>query len=463
MSQQSRRPPARAPAERARPTRTRIDRLVFQGNGMGRLPDGRVVFVPYTVPGDEVEIAVRERGGDFAQADLLRVLAPGPARVAPPCPHFGRCGGCQWQHLAYPAQLEWKRRVLEELLLRVGKLEGLEVRQPLVPAGPWGYRARAQFKVTGPGRPRIGFHQRDTHTVVDVERCPLLVPPLNAVLHALRGMQTPNLTALFPGVREVWVAAAAGTPDVLVSLFAPPRERGALRLLFHTLRAQVPGLCGVVLLAGEPRENPRATDWHGQPALREEVAGHRFRVGATGFFQVSGLAAGALTALVLEAAGLTGRERVLDLYGGVGTFTVPLAHRAAETVGVEGHPAAAADAGHNLARNACPAARMLHADVEQALADLAPRGPWDVVVLDPPRHGCSPRLLELLAGAAPRRVVYVSCDPSTLARDLGRLAGLGYVARWLQPLDLFPHTFHLETVALVTPAGFPCVAPANPG
>lgn len=430
---------------------------------MGRLPDGRVVFVPYTAPGDEVEIAVRGRAGDFAQGDLLRVAAPGPARVTPPCPYFGRCGGCQWQHLAYPAQLEWKRRVLEELLLRVGKLEGLEVRQPLAPAGPWEYRARAQFKVAGQGRPRIGFHQRDTHTVVDLARCPLLVPALNAVLRTLREMRTPDLATLFPGVREVWVAAAAGTPDVLVSLFARPRERGAARLLFHTLRAEVPGLRGVVLLAGEPRENPRVADWHGEPTLREEVAARRFRIGATAFFQVSGVAAGALTALVLEAAALTGRERVLDLYGGVGTFTVPLAHRAAETVGVEAHAAAAADAAHNLADNACPGARVVQADAEQALADLAPRGPWDVVVLDPPRQGCGPRVLELVAGAAPRRVVCVSCDPSTLARDVGRLARLGYVARWLQPVDLFPHSFHLETVALLTPAGFPCVTPDNPG
>jgi 23S rRNA (uracil1939-C5)-methyltransferase len=453
-------PPALRPSALAR---TRIDRLVFQGNGMGRLADGRVVFVPCAAPGDEVEIAVRGRAGDFAQADLLRVVAPGPDRVAPPCPHFGRCGGCQWQHLAYPAQLAWKRRVLEELLRRVGKLQAVEVREPLAPAGPWEYRARAQFKVARRGHPCLGFHQRDTHTVVDIGRCPLLSPALNAVLRTLREMRTPDLAALFPGVREVWVAAAAGTPDVLVSLFAPPRERGAVRLLFHTLRAEVPGLRGAVLLAGEPRENPRVADWHGEPALREEVAGRRFRIGATAFFQVSGVAAGALTTLVLEAAALTGGERVLDLYAGVGTFTVPLAHRAAETVGLEAHPAAAADGAHNLADNGCPAARMLRSDVEQGLADLAPRGPWDVLVLDPPRQGCSPRVLELLAGAAPRRVVYVSCDPSTLARDLGRLARLGYVARWLQPVDLFPHTFHLETVALLTPASFPCVPRDNPG
>jgi 23S rRNA (uracil1939-C5)-methyltransferase len=449
------------PGSDAGPIRARVERLVFQGNGLGRLPDGRVFFAPFTAPGDEVDIRVREARGDFVTADLVQVVRPGDGRTEPACPYFGRCGGCQWQHLAAPAQAAWKQRVLEELLVRVGKLHGIPVPAPLTPVGPWEYRARAQLKVAGRGR--IGFHQRETTRLVDVARCPLLDPRLNAVLRVLREMRTPDVTALFPGLQEVWLAAATGGPDVLVSLFARPRERGAVRLLFHTLREAAPGLRGVVVLEGGPRDNPRIADWHGDRSLTEHVGAWRFRIGATAFFQVSGLAAGALTTLVEEAAQTTGRERVLDLYCGVGTFTVPLAQRASEVVGVEAHPGAAADAAHNLAQSGCSHARVLRAEVEEALPALARQGPWDLVVLDPPRQGCSRRLLELLPGVDARRLVYVSCDPSTLARDLGVLARAGFQCRSLQPVDLFPQTFHLETVALLERSAFPCAPDANPG
>ncbi|RPJ61537.1 MAG: 23S rRNA (uracil(1939)-C(5))-methyltransferase RlmD, partial [Acidobacteria bacterium] len=194
---------------------------------------------------------------------------------------------------------------------------------------------------------------------------------------------------------------------------------------------------------------PRVVDWHGARALSEQVGAFRFRVDPMAFFQVSGVAATALTALVEEAADLTGRERVLDLHCGVGTFTVPLAHRAAEIVGVEAHPVAAQDAEHNLRLNRCPRARIVQAQAEHALPALARTGGWDVVILDPPRAGCSRQVLDALCARAPRRLVYVSCDPSTLARDLGVLTRGGFRCLRLQPVDLFPQTFHLETVAVL--------------
>jgi 23S rRNA (uracil1939-C5)-methyltransferase len=181
----------------------------------------------------------------------------------------------------------------------------------------------------------------------------------------------------------------------------------------------------------------------------EQVGAHRFRVDSTAFFQVSGLAAETLTRLVMESAALTGSERVLDLYGGVGTFTVPLAFHAKEVVGVEANAAAAADAVHNLRSNGCIGARIVHAQAEQALPALAQEGPWDLVVLDPPRQGASRRVLDDITGRAVPRIVYVSCDPSTLARDLGVLVPAGYRCTALAPVDLFPQTFHLEAVAVL--------------
>ncbi len=426
-----------------------IERLVFQGSGLGRLPDGRVVFVPYTAPGDEVEFEVTEARDDFLRGEIVRVLSPSSLRIAPACRFFGNCGGCQWQQLQYVSQLEWKRAILEELLVRVGKLSGMPVSSPMAPAGPWEYRARAQFKVFASRRLHIGFHQRETRRVVDIDRCPLLDARLNDVLRVLRQMRDPGLLSLFPRLREVWVAVGTGTGEVVVSLFSRTRDRATIRLLFHRIQAEVPTLQGIVLLDGDPRQHPRFVDRHGQGAILERVGEHRFRVDATAFFQVSGLAAESLTRLVVEASSLTGSERVLDLYCGVGTFTVPLARLAGAVMGIESHAAAAADAAYNLRENACPGARIIQAQVEQALPTLAKEGPWDLVVLDPPRQGCSRRVLEAITEMDVPRIIYVSCDPSTLARDLGILVPSGYRCASLQPVDLFPQTFHLESVALL--------------
>jgi 23S rRNA (uracil1939-C5)-methyltransferase len=351
--------------------------------------------------------------------------------------------------VAYPAQLDWKRRILEELLVRVGKLHAVPVAPAIDPGAPWEYRARAQFKVIGGARPCMGFHQRETNRVVDIDRCPLLDPRLNALLHAMRHMKHPSFFSLFRALREAWVALGTGTGEMLLSLFARAPDRGALRLLFHTLQETAPGLQGVVLLEGDPRQAPRIVDWHGAHLLHEQVDDARFQVGATAFFQVSGLAAARLTSLVLEGAALAGTERVLELYSGVGTFSIPLAKRARELVGIEANPAAAADGGLNLRQNGCANARFVQAQVEQALPGVAAEGPWDVVVLDPPRQGCSRAVLELLASVRPTRLIYVSCDPSTLARDLGVLVRAGYRCGSLRPIDLFPQTFHLESVALL--------------
>jgi 23S rRNA (uracil1939-C5)-methyltransferase len=426
-----------------------IERLVFQGDGLGRLPDGRVIFVPATAPGDEVDVQVEEDRGHFVRGAAVGMRKGSPLRVEPPCRYFGTCGGCQWQHLGYPAQLDWKRRILEELLVRVGKLEGVPIAPIIDPGAPWEYRARAQFKVIGGTRPCIGFHQRETNRVVDIDRCPLLDPRLNALLHAMRHMKHPSFFSLFQRLREAWVSLGTGTSEILLSLFARVQDRGALRLVFHTLQASVPGLRGVALLEGDPRQGPRLVDWAGSEALHEQVGDLRFRIGGTAFFQVSGLAATRLTALVLAEAKLVGTERVLELYCGAGTFTVPLAKKAREVIGIETNSAAASDGTNNLRENGCTTGRIIQGQVEQTLPALASDGRWNLVLLDPPRQGCSRAVIDRLAVMRVSRVIYVSCDPSTLARDLGVLARAGYRCVNLHPIDLFPQTFHLETVAVL--------------
>jgi 23S rRNA (uracil1939-C5)-methyltransferase len=426
-----------------------IERLVFQGDGLGRLPDGRVIFVPYTAPGDLAEIEIVEVRSDFVRGRLGRLLTPSTLRTTPPCRFYGSCGGCQWQHLPHASQLHWKREMLRELLARVGKLDGVPVADPVTPAAPWEYRARAQLKVSRGPRLSIGFHQRETNRVVDIDRCPLLDPRLNAVLAALRGLRHPPLARLFPGLREVWMALGNGTGEAVVSLFAGVRERAAIRLLYHTIQAALPTLQGVVLLEGDPRQHPRFVDRHGHGSIVEQVGDHRFRIDATAFFQVSGMAAGLLTSLVMGLADLKGSERVLDLYCGVGTFSVPLSRRAREVVGIEASATAATDCLQNLRSNGCAGARIVQAQVERVLPIILAEGLCDLVVLDPPRQGVSRLVLDAITGAAVPRVIYVSCDPSTLARDLGILTRAGYRCVSLHPIDLFPQTFHLEAVALL--------------
>jgi tRNA/tmRNA/rRNA uracil-C5-methylase (TrmA/RlmC/RlmD family) len=242
------------------------------------------------------------------------------------------------------------------------------VADPVTPAGPWEYRARAQFKVSGTPR-SIGFHQRETNRVVDINRCPLLDRRVNDILAILRAMKHPPLSRLFPGLREVCMALGTGTGKAVVSLFAGVRERAAIRLL--------------------------------------------------------------------------------DLYCGVGMFTVPLSRRAREVVGVEASAVAATDGVHNLLSNGCSGAQIVQAQVEQVLPTPLAGGPWNLVVLDPPRQGVSRQILDAIVGAAVPRVIYVSCDPSTLARDLGILTRAGFRCVTLHPIDLFPQTFHMETVGLL--------------
>ncbi|MBI3990489.1 MAG: 23S rRNA (uracil(1939)-C(5))-methyltransferase RlmD [candidate division NC10 bacterium] len=427
-----------------------IEKLVFRGDGLARTKEGQVVFVPYAAPGEKIRARIEAGKADYLQGALLEIIEPSPHRVVPPCPYFGTCGGCQWQHLSYPAQLEWKGRILKDLLVRIGKLLSIAQPPPIAFTRQWRYRARAQLKVVVQGeRCLIGFYQRDSHRVVDIEACHVLHPSLDQTLTVLRTLRYPSLARLFPDLTEIWLGVGERTGEVLILLCSFKGERRALRYLFHALREKVPGVVGVVHCHGDPRGDPILADWQGRPFYREQVAGMTFRVGAASFFQVSAEARESLLDLVLSFAGLQGEERVLDLYCGVGTFAAPLAKRAAQVIGVEGSSSAARDAIHNVRRNDVSNCRIIQASVEGALFDLAEEGPWDLALLDPPRQGLSPQALKGLLRLAPRKIIYISCDPSTLARDLAGLVQGGYRPLQIQALDLFPQTYHLEAVALL--------------
>ncbi len=405
-----------------------VERLTYGPDALARC-GGQVVFLPYAAPGDRVvaEVVARRRG--HLRARVAAVLAPSPARVAPACPVFGVCGGCQWQHLALEAQREAKRAVVIEQLRRVAGLRDPAV-PPVRPASaPLAYRSRITLAAEGR---RLGYHRLRSHALVEIDACPIAEPVLAAHLGAARAFAA----ALRAPLARVTIAAAPGGVALVARTTARPGP--ADRAATERLLVAEPSVRGAVVTDGAVRLVV------GDPTVRAPLEpGLEIEVPADVFTQVNPAANQLLVATVVGLVGAA--PRVLDLYCGAGNFALPLARRGARVHGVERAAAAVAAARANAARLGLAGATFVAANVTTALA-AAPAGSADVVVLDPPRAGAAPALGALAALRAPR-LVYVSCDPATLARDIRTLAAHGYRLGRLELLDLFPQTYHVETVA----------------
>ncbi len=406
-----------------------IERLAFGGDAIAH-HEGRVVFVPLAAPGDRIRATVTERHAERLHAALREVLAPGAARVTPQCPAFGACGGCQWQHVAPPAQRAAKHTIVAEQLARLGGIRDADVRPVRAPAAAWAYRAR--ITLVAEGR-RLGFRRARSRRLVEIPDCAIADPTLSAHLEAARAWAT----SLRSGPTRVTLAAAPG--GVVLSAVLSTRPTPVDEAATERLLAARASLRGAVLTGGGARRVL------GDPTLRVAVeADLALEVPADAFTQVHPAANLLLVATVLEFAAATPATRALDLYCGAGNFALPLARRGARVVGVEQAPVAIAAARDNAARFGFPATFYCEA-AAPALARLAAE-PIDLVVLDPPRAGAAD-VATVLARCRPPRVVYVSCDPATLARDARTLVAAGYRLDRVQPIDLFPQTYHIETVA----------------
>ncbi len=417
-----------------------ITGIAAGGAGVGRLADGRVVFVHRTAPGDLVRVRTVRSRRSWAEAELVEVLRAGPGRREPPCPHYGRCGGCTLEHLAYAAQLDAKATIVRDALQRIG---GIDRPPPEVVASPreLRYRNRVSFtllRLRG-GRVVAGFHEIGRpDRVVDVEgRCLLPEAALTRVWDALRAAWGPAAGRLPAGrrLRLTLRVAAAGEAALLVEGGARGGENaeGATALL-----RDVPGLAAVWIRAAA---HAPATRLAGEERLTEAWNDEELALSGGVFLQVNREAAALLEAHVVHAAGTVDGARVVDAYCGVGLHARRFERLGARVVGVERDPVAVAEA-----RRGAPGATFLEGAVEERLAETLPA---DVVVLNPPRAGLHERVPEALRRTPPRRLVYVSCDPATLARDLARLAP-AFSLRSLRCFDLFPQTAHVETVAELT-------------
>lgn len=433
-----------------------IEKLIYGGDGLARIPAsgderrGKTIFVPYVLPGELVEANVVEERKGFTRAELNQVLTAAPARITPACPHFGRCGGCSYQHIDYAEQVEQKRLILREALFRGAKLEVPEITAHT--AKPWGFRNRSRLKIQLEPEFAVGYYRGGSHDLEAVRECPISSPLINRALAELWQMAA-QLQA-HPGLREVQFFANHEDTALLVEFFVhhttPPAELAAVA---RDLRERMPQVTGVAIFAGAApaddlddgnmeatRQLMRAGAPHveGTPHISYRVGPHGYRVSAGSFFQTNRLLAAKLVELVTK--GRQGRQ-ALDLFSGVGLFTLPLAKTFESVVAVEIAPFSFGDLMSNAPQ---PHIQKQRATTEDFLRSA--RGRCDYVVVDPPRAGLGDRAVRLLAGLRVPSIAYVSCDPATLARDLGVLYSAGYRVTEAHLVDLFPQTYHLESV-----------------
>jgi len=427
-------------AEGAPVVATIVD-LTHEGVGIADL-DGQRVFVADALPGERVEMRLRKRRRKLREADLTRVIESSPSRVHPECEYFGRCGGCALQHFAHPAQIEFKQKVVAETLKRIGRVEPEEW-LPAAESAPWHYRRRARLGVkyvAGKGRVLVGFRERAGPYVTDMQRCPVLAPPLDGLLGELAALI--ERSSIKESIPQIEAAVADDASALVLRVLAAPSAADEQAFLEFGARHGVdlylqPGGPGTVAPLGPTR------------ALKYRLPelNLTFEFLPTDFVQVNAGINAELVTTAVRLACVQPTDRVLDLYCGLGNFSLPLAQRAGELVGVEGEAGLVARAVRNAAANGIGNARFLTADLTAADWSFY-REHWDVVVLDPPRTGAAAPIAEMHR-SGPRRIVYVSCHPATLARDAQVLVGqFGYRLTKARVFDMFPHTHHIEALAL---------------
>lgn len=413
--------------------RVRVRALSFGPHGIGRLPDGKAVFVRGVAPGEETEVVVREEHRTFAYADLVRVLRASADRRVPPCEYLPRCGGCPWQHLTYAAQLRAKEQNVRDALVRVGGIDPAVVRPIIASPSEFGYRRRISLRVE---RGEVGYFAGGTHSLVPVARCLLAEPRVDAAIGEAREL----VRRLASDVRRVEIVSRDLAPGVILQAEVAGRPGAGDPERVAAFLARSARVTGVTL-----RGKRWQRSW-GDVTVSIPVAGGRLlRLPAGVFTQINPAANRLLIEAVLELGALASGDRVLELYAGAGNLTVPIAQRAGRVVAIEQNQAAAAAARDNSAAFAHVEARTSSAAaaVENAVAR---RARFDAVVLDPPRSGAADVVGGLLHLAA-RKIIYVSCNPATLARDLSRLRS-AYRIEVVQPIDMFPHTYHVESIAV---------------
>jgi len=454
----------KAPVETNDIIELHVQTLNHVGEGVGRL-EGFAVFVPGALPGELVRAKVVRSHKNFARALPESIIEVSPHRIKPLCEQSGICGGCQLQHLAYSEQLRFKQKAVEDALLRLGGLADAPLRPIIGMDEPWRYRNKALVPLGVVGNEiTAGFYERSSHSIVALESCYLQHTANEQVIRAIsRILGELNISVYDKErgeglVRYVSTRVSFSSGDLVVVLGTGSGSFPRKDEFVTALRQAVPGVRGILQridVRGDNAKNwtePEELVLWGESRLRESLGGLRFDMSPRSFFQVNPSQTEILYDTALEYAGLTGDETVFDLYCGIGTISLYLARRSGRVVGVETEAASVRDAKENAELNGINNADFYEGSAEKIVPNLYKYGTKaDIVVVDPPRKGCDYTLLGVIAAMKPKKIVYISCNPATLARDLKVLRQKGYDIREIQPVDMFPQTAHIECVCLLTP------------
>lgn len=454
--------------------RARITDLNHRGEGVGRVlsgPDqGLAVFIPGTVPGDLVEFTAVEKKRNFMRGQAVSLLEEGPGREKEVCRVSHACGGCSWQHISYPLQLKWKKRIVVESLARIAHIEDCEVRDCLPSPDTVGYRNKVEVPLAmRKGKVVAGFYRPYTHDVVPAEDC-LLEHPLarELILRLLEEVRSRRYSVYEEStgrgqVRHLMARVAPGTGERMAVPVAAVSSLPGQAELAYAVASSVQGLKSVVLNTNTERTNvilgPRDKLLYGRPYIEDRFGSQKlgyltFRISPHSFYQVNSPQAARLYEIALDAADLGPGDTVYDVYSGIGSITLFAAKRAGLAVGVEEVRDAVEDAKRNARDNGIENVRFREGRAERVLpAVVREFGRPAAVIIDPPRGGAEGEALLSLSRARPRSIIYVSCNPATLARDLIVLGKEGWRPVWVQPVDMFPQTPHVESIVLVTNSG----------
>lgn len=435
--------------------------LTQDGAGVAKV-DGYTLFVPGGLPGEAAAVQVLKTKKGYGYGKLLSIISKSADRVTPPCPIYDQCGGCFIQHLSYAGQLAHKKRIVEDALARIGGLKHVHVNDTLGMEEPWQYRNKVQVPVAiQNGHFAFGFYKKRSHEIVDMAHCLITEPLIDAIVQKARAIAEENGVVPYDEerhrgqLRHIACRIGKETGEVMVIFVTKTEDLPFRKVFANQLTAAFPQIKSIVQNINTKRTNAIYGDktktlW-GRDVIYDTIDGIKFAISARSFFQVNPYQTNVLYQKALDYAALTGRETVIDAYCGIGTISLFLARKASQVYGVEIVPEAIDDARRNAELN-----NMANAHFEVGQAEtVIPK--WhadgiraDVIVVDPPRKGCDEALLETMIAMKPQRIVYVSCNPATLARDLKILAAGGFQTMEAQPVDMFPQTMHVECVVLMS-------------
>lgn len=438
-----------------------ISGLGHSGEGVGHYRDF-TVFVPYAIPGEQVKVKITELKKSYARGEVLEVIHPSEQRIKPVCTVYEACGGCQLQHMAYGEQLAWKRQAVVDALRRIGKLTQVIVQPTIGVADPWHYRNKMQLPVgVENGRIVAGCFARGSHDIVDTGQCFIQHPLNNEIAARVKetiqslGISVYNETTGTGLIRHILGRVGVKSGEVMVVLVTNDRNIPRQQELVTILRDKIPALVSIVQNINARNTNVIMGDetrtlW-GRDTITDYIGSLKFNISARSFFQVNTPQAEVLYAIASRYAALTGRETVIDAYCGTGTITLFLAQQARYVYGIEVIPDAIENARENAKLNSITNAEFFVGDAVELMPRMYDQGIRpSVIVVDPPRAGCAQEVLDTFVKMQPDRIVYVSCNPSSLARDLNYLAQHNFETREVTPVDMFPQTSHVECVTLMS-------------